>query len=103
MSKRLCQCNAPTCPDTKMRELLRRDWAVRVLDAFALAHEEVQPPTPVFHRYMGGSSKWALSGVVLPVLSGERFESADAARHAASLAVFRTLPAEKQAELGECP
>ncbi len=36
---------------------------------------------------------------------GRRFEGStpDAARHAAALAVFPSLPAATQAELGECP
>jgi hypothetical protein len=88
----------------KFRELLRRDWAVRVLDAWRRenlacrwwsmeeAHDYDGPVSEhgCLLEWVGGSKDYAGSGE-------------DAARLAAAQAVFHTLPAEKQAALGECP
>lgn len=77
--------------------ILRRDWAVRVLDAW-VARETVRPDQ-IFSLFTGVRGGWVCG------LQGDLFNgpTPDAARHAAALAVFPTLSAEKQAELGECP
>lgn len=84
-------------------EIARRDWDTRVLDAWAELHEEAQPPTPVNHRYMPGLARWSLSGSCVPGVSLGRFPDARAARHAAALAIWPTLPESVRADLGECP
>lgn len=88
---------------TDLRVILRRDWDVRVLDAWLL--------TP-----RGALVTWGDCGystelpVTLTLVVGgtterKRYHGAtsDAARHAAALAVFPTLTDAKRAELGECP
>jgi hypothetical protein len=72
------------------------EWSVRCLDVWAEKHEQTQPPTPVFHRYMHSTEKWSLSGVVVAGLSDRRFDSAAVARIAAARALYAadpTLPA----------
>lgn len=77
-------------------------WAVRVLDAWAARHESEE------------TRAWECSdddcGVWYCDLSGSaeirrilKAPTPDAARHAAALAVFPSLPADVRAELGECP
>lgn len=63
---------------------LRRELAdVHALDAWAEEHEEVQPPTPVFHRYLSGDNRWTLAGAVMLGFTGRRWVSAALARRAA--------------------
>lgn len=71
------------CASEWLRSLMRRDWAVRVLDA----HQEhdgrayVTVTAPFQFETKEWGHKFALG----------RYSTADAARHAAALAVFSTL------------
>lgn len=93
-------CYAGGISEERERELLallRRDWAVRVLDACGVAWKNSVPaPIPVYNE-----PRWV---VVLPMHVGSKYAATpDAVRHAAALAVFPTLDAETRAELEECP
>lgn len=82
-----------------LREALRRDWAVRVLDAYA-DKRGVQTPALPIHPSRG------VAGWFECRVGKDKYHagpSRDAARHAAALAVFQQLPAEVRAQLGECP
>ena len=80
-----------------LRSLLRSDWAVRVLDAWA-ATGKAYTMTPPDAR-----EPWGVVTDGKP-RDGVHFgKTPDDARHAAALAVFPTLPADVRAELGECP
>ncbi len=83
-------------------ELLRRDWSVRVLDAWADAREAEEVRDWSCADDDCGTWYCDLSGSLDTrcILKGP---TPDAARHAAALAVFPTLSAAKRAELGECP
>lgn len=93
-----------------LRALLRRDWDVRVLDAWAFARRNKKAVTSTRYYYGEACMVWE---VLLQEHGSKsrRFEGQtsahesdpDTARHAAALAVFPTLSAEKQAKLGECP
>lgn len=110
-----------------LRATIRRDWAVRVLDAWALDLASRQDAGYPEHwacfpwgdmvtacgEHRGRDCvcgdceslairefRATLSGDGGQIFSGP---DPDAARHAAALAVFPTLPAKVRAELGECP
>lgn len=84
---------------SRLLELERRDWAVRVLDFHRFLRELTQTPAPLWQpsgRYgvyvlmrQGGRHVWGMSP--------------DAARLAAAEAVFSELPADVRAALGERP
>jgi hypothetical protein len=85
--------------DKEVRAVFRRDWDVRVLDAWALAN----PDDSLGPRYKGEDypphERWeCFTGI-----AWEAFRTPDAARHAAALAVFPSLSDAIRAELGECP
>lgn len=82
-----------------LRDMLRRDWAVRVLDA---EHQATNTAFPLFAEW-DEETKWLVEGrdSVGPI--GRSDTSADAARLAAALVVLPTLPAKVRANLGECP
>lgn len=80
----------------ELGELRRRDWDVRVLDAFRLANEWEGP--------IGPEPSEVVPGWYINVGGDSRFgATADEARHAAALAVWPTLSAEVRARIGECP
>ncbi len=87
--------------DEELKKLLRRDWAVRVLDAWA--HDvsrskywftDKTEPSNRYACYCRGRN---------PREECFMGPTPDAARHAAALAVFPVLPAETQTKLGPCP
>jgi hypothetical protein len=87
--------------------LLRRDWSVRVLDAWQKAHVMHAEPFRCYAPFdleTDAPLNWLCTA---NADDGEsrRFLAAtpDAARHAAALAVYPTLPADVRAKLGECP
>ncbi len=87
--------------------LARALWAVRVLDAWAEANPgrcyramrvtDIDPSP--------GDGEWVCTPFPSQRLnSARRFgPTPDAARHAAALAVFDSLPEDVRAKLGECP
>ena len=77
--------------------ILRRDWAVRVLDAWAGAMGWNDSPRPC--RLPDGS--WCVP--YLRPIAGKSFSSRNAARLAAAEAVWPELPESVRAELGERP
>ena len=81
-----------------LEAMLRRDWAVRVLDAWAEAIGRSWSNCPgddeVFPFVTLRSEQWT------ELREGD---SAAAARHAAALAVFPALDEAARAALGECP
>lgn len=92
----------------ELRELERRDWAVRVLDAHGRSIEA--SPSQVHPKTISGAELDFHICVPMRVSKGTLFEwsifygaNEDAARLAAALAVFPTLPADVRAELGEEP
>ncbi len=94
----------------ELRALLRRDWAVRVLDAWAASGRTVQidheqAPAAAGLSGVGSVIGWKLWLIATTgkVLDTFRVNTPDAARLAAALAVFLTLPADVRAKLGECP
>lgn len=76
--------------------VIRRDWAVRVLDAWA-AENSCDPFKTSPHN---GASEWHCTSAYE---NRHYARSPEGARHAAALAVFPTLPADVRAQLGECP
>lgn len=78
----------------KLLALLRRDWAVRVLDAWAGSWSNCPGDDEVFPFVTLRSEQWT---------ELHEGDSADAARHAAALAVWPTLSDEEKARIGECP
>ncbi len=79
--------------------LLRRDWAVRVLDAWRREGPNryvTEGRASVELSSRGASGVRRIGGLYV-------LESPDAARHAAALAVFGSLDAGTRAKLGECP
>ncbi|HKY40713.1 MAG TPA: hypothetical protein VJN18_32485 [Polyangiaceae bacterium] len=87
------------CPIEPVREMARRDWAVRVLDAWAVDGERAVPQIQ-YDRRRGVRSIFIWVG-------DERKEvnatTIDAARLAAAEAVWAELPESVRAELGERP
>jgi hypothetical protein len=83
------------------RALAQRDWAVRVLDAWARERQARG------YEVWDGGDGWEVIG--RHMLSeevefiGKRAPTPDAARLAAAQAVYPTLPADVRAKLGECP
>lgn len=81
--------------------VVRRDWAVRVLDAHAVS-TDVPAPALDFDRTW--CVRWLL---VVGDITYSRWTTGhadpDAARLAAARAVFPSLSADVRAELGECP
>lgn len=92
-----------------LRDLLRRDWAVRVLDAFALHCKTICPsatpgPKGSCSVYVTGYRKGGKShgSWVSPAwFNGDG--SAESARLAAAEAVLGDLPEATRRELGEKP
>ncbi len=86
-----------------LTELRRRDWAVRVLDAEAADRKrgvpfELHPNSLV---PLPPDRAWY---VFKPYTTISFYgPTPDAARLAAALAVFPSLPADVRAKLGECP
>ncbi len=78
----------------------RRDWAVRVLDAWAESNESNVPDV---RRCEDGSWNCLAVNVIGAFLKDWDGPTPDAARHAAALAIWPTLSAEEQARIGECP
>ena len=92
----------------ELKAILRRDWDVRVLDAWATQTEgEVAlylPYEPTVLLTNGGKARRRTSTSAVDTRSDSfRAATTDAARHAGALAVFPTLSDAKRAELGECP
>ncbi len=80
----------------KLRADARALWSVRVLDEHAAHYNRVTPIAPT-RTSRGDYQIWWHTGK-------QWFGATpDAARLAAALAVFPTLPADVRAELGECP
>jgi hypothetical protein len=77
-------------------------WAVRVLDAWADAHEHWEWRT---HRFETASPEGSWTCWLGTWTSEHDYwgNSADAARLAAALAVFPSLPTDVRAKLGERP
>lgn len=103
----LTYANAPTYAAEAERrrvvELERRDWAVRVLDKYASANA-CQAPSPCPRdRGRWWSTEYSLWDGSVWKHHEVTGDTADAARHAAALAVLPTLDAATRAELGECP
>jgi hypothetical protein len=83
---------------SQLRELERRDWAVRVLDAWvAVSPIYAKPPCAIPNPADGGWSVFVHS------YSECQGDTPDAARLAAAEAVFPTLAADVRATLGERP
>lgn len=85
--------------ELELQALLRRDWSVRVLDAWWRGVPEREWFTT--HRAVPAKTlgNWAcVAGGVYHV-----GPTPDAARHAAALAVYPALDADVRAKLGECP
>lgn len=87
----------------RARVMARRDWDMRVLDAWRAAAVAPRKRAYEFdergHLYICEWQPFARMGQVRDKYNG----SPGAARHAAALAVFPALPDDKRAELGECP
>jgi hypothetical protein len=82
--------------------LLRRDWSVRVLDAWAKGPKALEWCITDCTEQVCCSLETTVNGG--DVLTTDYYgPTPDAARHAAALAVFATLPADVRAKLGECP
>ncbi|HKY41345.1 MAG TPA: hypothetical protein VJN18_35675 [Polyangiaceae bacterium] len=81
----------------QVRDMARRDWAVRVLDAWARAHFRSDWLT------LDMAAHWTCS--LRTGQSAKHFDGTtpDAARLAAAAAVFPELPESVRAELGERP
>jgi hypothetical protein len=89
-------------PDPEPRwltELRRRDWAVRVLDAWAVDNRH---NVPYPQRDLGGKS-WTLFVYISDERGWFTGPTPDAARLAAALAVYPTLDAATHERLGACP
>lgn len=90
-----------------LRALLRRDWAVRVLDAWQQANVLRAEPFRCYAPFdleVDAPLNWlcmanADDGVSRRFLA----TTPDAARHAAALSVFQSLPEATRKELGESP
>lgn len=82
-----------------LRALLRSAWAVRVLDAWAGLRDGRQWRTE-WRELTAELSQWEC---FVPGLAHGTGLTSDAARMAAALAVYPTLPEAVRAELGECP
>lgn len=92
-----CNGGLDVTTTTALVALLRRDWAVRVLDAVARASWVGSFRTEP--EDVSGEQVWFCHDDE----RGFRGPTPDAARHAAALAVFPTLPEAVRAEIGECP
>lgn len=101
-----------------IREMAIRDWAVRVLDAWALDRDEDKPPAPERfeddYQFNPVTFKVVVPAHALAGLDeqgGDRYcdsrdhfaESADAARLAAAEAVWPELPESVRSQLGAKP
>lgn len=90
----------------RIRERISADaralWSVRVLDAWAMhsgRHWSVSR-----WRYAADNSEiWLVFSMGGGYSALGRGPTPDAARHAAALAVFPSLPADVRSQLGECP
>lgn len=84
----------------QVRELLRRDWSVRVLDAWA-ARYRLPTPSP----FPGHPEDEWRAWVVVTVTEEGSFAgpTPDAARLAAAESIWPELPESVRAELGERP
>lgn len=107
LKRRVATC-ATALEKEAFKKLLQRDWATRVLDAWAKRFE-VSTITP---GYVGVTSKvdgarlgyWRISVNGIRALQGDcqgMFSSADAARIAAAEAVWPDLPERVRADIGE--
>lgn len=86
-----------------LRTTLRRDWAVRVLDAWA-AHNRERVPSP--YQPLNTERLWRVTvALSYDRRSGRHFDGAtpDTARLAAALAVFPDLYRNAPGWPGECP
>lgn len=98
-----CARCAPLQSDEAMLALLRRDWAVRVLDAWA---QQQLIGSPVGHHTTDvAKADDGSVGCALHTAScvGGTHYAPDAARLAAAEAVFDELPESVRAELGSKP
>ena len=75
-------------------------WSVRVLDAWATANPSKLSPATSPHPTREDVLGWCTTIVGRTYYGGP---TPDAARHAAALAVFASLPADVRQQLGECP
>ncbi len=82
----------------ELREVIRRDWAVRVLDAYDL---RVTGKVSRWEPFTGGTK---IRGEYCPN-NGIRYSgnTREEARLAAAQAVWPELSADVRAELGDCP
>lgn len=85
----------------EVRALLRRDWDARVLDAWAAVCDGNGHETR--HRTSGAITCWTVACYPMTGTMVGYLPTPDAARRAAALALFPTLPEAVRAELGECP
>lgn len=86
-----------------LEAMARRDWAVRVLDAWARANRE-RAPSP--YQPLDTESLWRVTvALSYERHRGRHFDGStpDAAREAAALAVWPELPESVRAEIGERP
>jgi hypothetical protein len=95
--------SCPICE--RLAELLRRDWSVRVLDAWAQANADLRPFQT--GREPTEAERWCCWRVQSPgeVLAQVYFygPTSDAARLAAADAVWRELSKAAQARIGARP
>lgn len=79
-------------------EAARRDWAVRVLDAWADSQGGTATPSPRHEVFGKGNQQFSLH-----IRKWHYAASRDAARLAAAEAVWAELPESVRAEIGERP
>jgi hypothetical protein len=96
-------CRCGNYSEESLLPLLRRDWDVRVLDAWRSA---VVAPRKRAYEFDEHGRLWICEWHPLARMGQVRDQydgTPDAARHAAALAVSPSLPEAVRAELGECP
>lgn len=84
----------------KLAALLRRDWSVRVLDAWRDIRRQTREMRAVDMKRHTVALHFEGRADSIEYYTGV---TEGAARNAAALAVFPTLPADVRAKLGECP